>query len=162
VSSILPTKKPKPEEKIDTYSEDLSVFLPEYKTEKIPDRPVIDEKTNIPSSSVEIKSQNEEVEKILVKLAEYNKKIANGNGYRIQVYTGNNKQDFENAKNFIYQNFSDYEVYETYSQPTYRLKMGDFINAKEAENILNEVKNRYESARLITEKINIKKAVENK
>jgi SPOR domain len=165
VSSILPTKKPKPEEKIESYSEDLSVFLPTYESEKPIESPSeADKKT--PSSpakaNVEIKSQSEEVDKIILKLAEYNKKIANGAGYRVQVYIGNNKQEFESAKSFLYQNFSDHEVYESYSQPTYRLKMGDFLNNKEAEVILDEVKSRYSSARLITERINIKKAIDNK
>jgi SPOR domain len=165
VSSILPTKKPKPEEKIETYSEDLSVFLPNYESEKTIEIPIEEGKKGSPSPSkanVEIKSQSEDVDKIIVKLAEYNKKMANGSGYRVQVYVGNNKQEFESAKSFLYQNFSDHEVYETYSQPTYRLKMGDFLNNKEAEVILDEVKSRYSAARLITEKINIKKAIDNK
>jgi SPOR domain len=165
VSSILPSKKPKPEEKIESYSEDLSVFLPNYESEKPIETPIEMGKKS-PSTPtkaiVDIKSQSEDVEKIMVKLAEYNKKIANGAGYRVQVYIGNNKQEFESAKSFLYQNFSDHEVYESYSQPTYRLKMGDFLNNKEAEVILDEVKSRYSSARLITEKINIKKAIDNK
>jgi SPOR domain len=165
VSSILPTKKPKLEPKIDSYSEDLSVFLPSYEIEKAIDLPIEESKKTSPNTNrpaVEIKSQSEDVEKIMVKLAEYNKKIANGSGYRVQVYIGNNKQDFESAKSFLYQNFSDHEVYESYSQPTYRLKMGDFLNNKEADTVLEEIKSRYSSARLITEKINIKKAIDNK
>ena len=165
VSSILPTKKPKPEEKIDTYSEDLSVFLPKYDTERPIEKPTEDfpkANSNAPKASVEISSQSAEVDKILLKMAEYNKKIANGAGYRVQVYIGNNKQEFESAKSFLYQNFSEHEVYESYSQPTYKLKLGDFLSNKEAEIILDEVKSRYSSARLITEKINIQKAIDNK
>ncbi len=165
VSSILPTKKPKPEEKIESYSEDLSVFLPKYDVEKAIERPMEDlpkTSSNTNKAAVEIQSQSAEVDKILLKLAEFNKKVANGAGYRVQVYIGNNKQEFESAKSYLYQNFSEHEVYEAYSQPTYKLKLGDFLSNKDAEIVLDEVKSRYSSARLITEKINIQKAIDNK
>ncbi len=165
VNSILPTKKPKPEEKIDSYSEDLSVFLPQYNIEKPIERPIEDLPKTTPNAAktnIEIQSQSAEVDKILLKLAEYNKKVANGTGYRVQVYIGNNKQEFESAKSYLYQNYGEHEVYESYSQPTYKLKMGDFLSNKDAEIILDDIKSRYSSARLITEKINIQKAIDNK
>jgi type III secretory pathway component EscV len=162
--SILPTKKPKPEEKIESYSEDISIFLPVFESPKNTEsEKKTSQKTNQePTENVQIASQTEEVNKILSKIAENNKLAANGNGYRVQVYIGNTKADFEAAKSFLFRNFSDYEVYESYSQPTYRLKMGDFLNINEAQTILEEVKARYSSARLVTEKINVKKAIENK
>lgn len=164
INSALPTKKPKPEAKIEEYSEDLSVFLPIYEEKISKETPTTDNTKNTtaikPTES--IVNQNVEVDAILEKYKELNKRMADGNGYRIQVFIGNRKADFESAKSFLFRNYAEHEVYESYSQPTYKLKMGDFMSYIEAETTLSDIKSRYSSARIVSEKINIKNAINNK
>jgi hypothetical protein len=93
-------------------------------------------------------------------IKETNKKLAEGKGYRIQVFSGNNKMDFEAAKSYLYRNFSELELYESYSQPTYRIKVGDFISLDEANRYSAEIKNKFNTVRIISDKINVKKALE--
>jgi SPOR domain len=163
MSKLTPTKESKNVEKITEYSEDLSVFRPKYEaTESI-----ILEKTEIPkttptptNTTTALKNENEAVEAILAHIKETNKKLAEGKGYRIQVFSGNNKADFEGAKSYLYRNFSELELYESYSQPTYKIKVGDFVSIDEATRYQADLKTKFSTVRIISDKINIKKALD--
>ena len=93
-------------------------------------------------------------------IKETNKKLAEGKGFRIQVFSGNNKADFESAKSYLYRNFSELELYESYSQPTYKIKVGDFISVDEASRYQSDLKTKFSTVRIISDKINVKKALE--
>jgi hypothetical protein len=160
-SKLNPPKENKNIEKITEYSEDLSVFRPKYEAAES----VIAKKIEVPkstpnNSTTVLKNENEAVEVILVHLKETNKKLAEGKGYRIQVFSGNNKTDFEGAKNYLYRNFSELELYESYSQPTYKIKVGDFVSMDEAVRYQTDLKAKFSTVRIISDKINIKKALE--
>lgn len=164
MSKLSPSKESKNVEKITEYSEDLSVFRPKYD-------PVVEvtkiDKTEAPktpstqsNSASTLKNENEAVEAVLSHIRDTNKKLAEGKGYRIQVFSGNNKMDFEAAKSYLYRNFSELELYESYSQPTYRIKVGDFISIDEANRYSSDLKNKFSTVRIISDKINVKKALE--
>lgn len=163
MSKLSPSKENKNSEKITEYSEDLSVFRPKYETPQSANV----EKTELPKSQTTsdkatspLKNENDAVEAMLVHIKETNKKLADGKGYRIQVFSGNNKADFESAKSYIYRNFSELELYESYSQPTYKIKVGDFVSMDEATRYQVNLKTKFTTVRIISDKINIKKALE--
>jgi hypothetical protein len=163
MGKLSPSKESKNIEKITEYSEDLSIFRPKYDTSEI----VKFDKTEAPKTSTTqnysastLKNENEAVETVLSHIKETNKKLAEGKGYRIQVFSGNNKMDFEAAKSYLNRNFSELELYESYSQPTYRIKVGDFISLDEANRYSAEIKNKFNTVRIISDKINVKKALE--
>ena len=144
-------------EKITEYSEDLSVFRPNY-----PDKEqIVEPKQNIPlpKSGPNI-SDTPSVEAVLLKMKETNKLLADSQGFRIHVFTGNQKEEFEAAKLYILKNFPDLEYYESYSHPTYKIKAGDFFKRSDADVYLDQMKGRFSSARIINDKINTKKALE--
>ena len=162
-NKLSPSKENKNVEKITEYSEDLSVFRPKFESSEV----VNIEKTETPKSQATqnttastLKNDNEAVEKMLLHIKETNKKLAEGKGFRIQVFSGNNKMDFESAKSYLYRNFSDLELYESYSQPTYRIKVGDFVSIDEANRYVTELKHKFSTVRIISDKINVKKALE--
>lgn len=163
MSKLSPSKESKNVEKITEYSEDLSVFRPKYETnetvkvEKVDSPKSTNTQGNAPST---LKNENEAVEAVLTHIKETNKKLTDGKGYRIQVFSGNNKMDFEAAKSYLYRNFSELELYESYSQPTYRIKVGDFISIDEANRYSADLKNKFSTVRIISDKINVKKALE--
>ena len=163
VRSLTPSKNEKNEEKITEYSEDLSVFRPKYNTNDIKEEEKPETKNTEKKStntSTQIKDDNAAVETILEQIKETNKKLADGKGYRIQVFSGNTKADFENAKSYLFRYFSDLEVYESYSQPTYKIKVGDFLSVAEAEKYAGSLKQKFGTVRIISDKINIKKALD--
>lgn len=49
------------------------------------------------------------------------------NGYRIIIYSGNNREDANKAKENAYQLFPRGNVYMTYNFPTFKVRFGNFI-----------------------------------
>jgi|GWRWMinimDraft_12_1066020.scaffolds.fasta_scaffold04986_3 hypothetical protein len=153
-------------EKIAEYSEDLTVFRPKYEKIEPLEKPQIinsstlkiDDKKEVNETTV--LSDTQAVNDILKQIANLNSQITEGQGYRIQVFSGNNKQEFENVKSYLFRFHSDLELYESYSQPTYRIKVGDFLNRNDAEKQFNSLNARFQTMRIISDKINIKKALE--
>jgi hypothetical protein len=163
--SVTVSQKNNNTEKINEYNEDLSVFRPKYAFEEQVNKPKIETQAveqKTVESTTKIKSDTQAVDEILKQMKDFNAKISDGRGYRIQLFSGNDKMEFENAKTYLYRNFSNLEVYESYSQPTYKIKVGDFVSREDAEKYLSELKSRFSTIRIISEKINIKKALENK
>jgi hypothetical protein len=105
---------------------------------------------------------NSQVDIFLDSIAERNKNVRFSNGYRIQVYVGNDRRDVDEAKVFIYQNFPELNTYLTFSQPTYKLKAGDFASRLDAERYYSSIKHRYSMAMVVSERIDIKKSLQTK
>lgn len=163
ISKLSPSRESKNVEKITEYSEDLSIFRPKYENSTVINVDKSDSPKSQPTQSTNaavLQNENDAVEAVLLNIKDNNKKIAEGKGYRIQVFSGNNKADFESAKSFLYRNFSELELYESYSQPTYKIKVGDFISLDEANRYLADLKGKFSTVRIVSDKINVKKALE--
>lgn len=57
-------------------------------------------------------------------------------GYRILVINTNDRNKANEAKLLIYRNFPELNAYITYQSPYFKLKVGNFKTAKEAEEVL--------------------------
>lgn len=149
------------ENKIESYSEDLSMFLPKYEIvaehkTKLEDQ--IQKDIKKPLVEKNIVSDTKKVDEVLLKLSQNNSMVSEAMGYRIQLYSGNNKTDFDAAKSYIYRIHSELALYESYSQPTYRIKVGDFLSKSDAEKYYYSLKARFGTVRIINDKIDLKKA----
>ncbi len=146
---------------LSNYSEDISHLLPRYED---PKGKAAEGKENSPAepANVVFSDDNEKVNAALDKIIEHNKTYNNGQGFRIQVFAGNSRSDFENAKSYLLRNFPQLEVYESYSQPTYRIRVGDFLYYQDAEKYSGQFRQRFGTTRIVSEKINIKKALNSK
>ena len=105
---------------------------------------------------------NKQVDRALDSMSVHNKNIRYSAGYRIQVYVGNERRELDEAKSYIYQNFPDLNTYVTFSQPTYRLKAGDFTSRMDAERFYNAIRQRYSMAMIVNERIDIRKSMQTK
>lgn len=159
------SKSSKNTERITEYSEDLSMFRPKYPIEAIektaPTKPTETVET-VSKKDVKVKSDTEAIDKILANVSVANKDKTEGSGYRIQLFSGNSREEFENAKGYIMRYFPELEIYESYSQPTYRVKIGDFLSRPDADKYYSSLKPKFGACRIVADKINIKKAIENK
>lgn len=144
---------------ISDYSEDISHLLPSYDKKETISESKNDDTKNETVKELVILDDNAKVDAALNKIIENNKTFNNGRGYRIQVFSGNSKSDFESAKSFLLRSFPQLEVYESYSQPTYRIKVGDFIHYQDADKYNSSLKQRFGTTRIVNDKINIKKAL---
>lgn len=159
--SITPTKNTNVG--IGNYEEDLSDVRVTYSSkpvaivpaEKVP----IKEKTG--GAIVQIPQQvNQQVDIALDSIAVRNKNVRYSSGYRIQVYVGNDRREVDEAKTYIYQNFPELSTYLTFSQPTYKLKAGDFTSKLDAERYYSTIRQRYSMAMMISERIDVKKSMQ--
>ncbi len=159
--SILPTQKTT--NTMGDYDEDLSAVRVRYDskpTAVLAETKVIKEK---PTSVTKIPKQvNNQVDMALDSIAVRNKTVRYSSGYRIQVFVGNDRKEVDEAKSYIYQNFPELSTYLTFSQPTYKLKAGDFTTRLDAERYYSSIRQRYSAAMLINERIDIRKSMQTK
>lgn len=149
------------------YQQDLSKIRPRYQFNdddvlikgnapavKTSDAPVSSSKTAETPLSV-----NKELTEIIQTINQQNKSVKYMPGYRIQLYVGNIRSEADAAKSFIYRSFPELSPYITFNQPTYRVKVGDFMSKTEAEHVLSSVKQQYASAVIVPDKIEIEKGL---
>ncbi|AKQ47408.1 hypothetical protein TH63_01340 [Rufibacter radiotolerans] len=86
-----------------------------------------------------------------------NKNIRYAAGYRILAYTGNERKAAMELRNNIIQRLPEEKDYLTYKQPTYQLKIGDFLTRVEAHAALMKIKDLLPNAMLVQETVNIPK-----
>lgn len=146
------------------YREDLSTVRPRYEYTE----PVIERKTQVKNETANTGTKsstakplyiNKRLEAVLDTLHKQNKAIRYISGFRIQLYVGNVRQEADNAKSYIYQQFPDLNPYVSYSQPTYRVKAGDFMYRSDAEQYLELIKEQYSSAVVLADRVEIKKSL---
>lgn len=150
---------------IGDYDEDLSAVRVRYESKPVVeknDSKVVKEKPATTPITKIPKQVNSQVDIALDSMAVRNKSVRYSSGYRIQVFVGNDRKEVDEAKAFIYQNYPELNTYLTYSQPTYKLKAGDFTSRLDAERYFSFVKQRYSAAMIVSERIDIRKSMQAK
>jgi hypothetical protein len=162
-------KKFTPTQKTDTnsafltdYDEDLSAVRPKY--EPKPVATVIPKKVETPNrsqanSTLLPMNVNTRVDAVLDTMANRNKNIRYIQGYRIQLYVGNNRKEADEAKAFMYSRFPELNAYMTFTQPTFRLKVGDFMSKMDAERYHTQMKETYSASMIVPDRIDIRKSL---
>jgi hypothetical protein len=102
---------------------------------------------------------NKQVDAILDTISIQNRALRFAVGYRIQIYAGNLRTEADDAKLFVYQNYPELIPYIAFISPTYRVKVGDFMNKLDAECYLQQVRQQFASAIILPEKIDLKKSL---
>lgn len=160
------TKKSVSSTSKDRYEEELGKARPHYTyVEPVIEKPKEPEKKDPPpryrpSKSEEPLYVNKRLEAVLDTMAEQNRAIRYISGFRIQLYVGNTRQEADNAKSYVYQLFPELNPYVSYSQPSYRVKVGDFMYRADAEEYLDQMRQQYPSAIILPERVEIKKGLE--
>ncbi len=142
-----------------SYDEDLSVVRPRYKEVPIADNATKKTESKPTSISQPLQLVNKQVDAILDTLSIQNRALRFAVGYRIQIYAGNLRTEADDAKLFVYQNYPELIPYIAFTSPTYRVKIGDFMNRLDAERYLRQVKQQFASAIILPDKIDLKKSL---
>ena len=156
------------------HNEDLSVARPSYSLVGLAPASTIPRPAPAPTAPVSVTAEkaprptqqttealhiNKRLDLLLETMADRNRSIRYAPGYRIQVYVGNERQQAEAAKLLIYQNFPELNPYLTYKQPTYRLKVGDFMRRMDAERYHSQIRQLVASAVLQPDKVDIRRGL---
>ena len=77
-------------------------------------------------------------------------------GYRIQLYFGNEREKAREVKTSFLRQFSEISANESYQQPNFRVRVGDFRTRLEALRFLKQVSTSFPSAFVVTDQINLR------
>ncbi|MES2274564.1 MAG: SPOR domain-containing protein [Bacteroidota bacterium] len=75
-------------------------------------------------------------------------------GYRVQFFSGGNRDQAYSAQERLRQKYPDVRTYITYREPDFRVRAGDFRTRLEATKFMQEIKNMFSGLFIISEKIN--------
>ncbi|MFC5284518.1 SPOR domain-containing protein [Pedobacter alpinus] len=81
-------------------------------------------------------------------------------GYRVQVFFGNDRKEAYNEQSRFNSLYPELATYISYTQPNYRVKVGDFRTKAEAQKLLNELRPQFPTLFIFNERINPLKADE--
>ncbi|WP_276359059.1 SPOR domain-containing protein [Daejeonella sp. H1SJ63] len=98
------------------------------------------------------------IDSLIAKRLELNKSTVPGksimvSGFRVQVFSGLDRQQVYAEQTKFKSRFPGTGTYITYTQPNYRLRVGDFRTRLEAEKFMNELKKYYSSMFIFSELI---------
>jgi hypothetical protein len=144
--------------------EDLSLYRPKFKSSTDAEstshgnssQPVQASKTPLSDTPLHV---NKKLDAILDTIAMRNKSIKFTNGFRIQIYVGNDRKAADDAKIYTYQKYPEIFPYLSYQQPIYKVKIGDFLNRMDAERYYADLKELYPSAMILPDRVEIKKGI---
>jgi hypothetical protein len=77
-----------------------------------------------------------------------------GNGFRVQIFSGENRKDAYNAQAKFLEQFPDTRSYIIYNEPNFKVRVGDFRTRLEAEKLQGELSKWFTGMFIINEKIN--------
>jgi hypothetical protein len=140
----------------------LSIYRPKFKsanetdTQASDSQPVQSSKSAISDSPLHV---NKKLDAILDTIAMRNKAVKFTNGFRIQIYVGNDRKAADDAKIYTYQKYPEIFPYLSFQQPIYKVKIGDFLNRMDAERYYSDIKDLYPFAMILPDRVEIKKGI---
>lgn len=148
-----------------SYNEDLSAVRPSYTLAPASTPATSKPATTTPArrpdnrKPIEAIHINRRLDAVLDTMAQKNRSVRYASGYRVQIYVGNERRAADEAKLKVYKNFPELNPYMEYKQPTYRLKVGDFMRRIDAERYLDLLKQQFSLAILQADRIDIRRSV---
>ncbi len=99
------------------------------------------------------------IDSLISRRLELNRTVSTGNtisssGFRVQIFSGLDRQDAYSEQTKFKSLYPNITSYISYTQPYYRLRVGDFRTRLEAEKFMNELKKYYSSLFIFSERIN--------
>ncbi len=93
-------------------------------------------------------NQNEKFTELLEEKAKINANLSINDSYKIQIFYGNSS-DAKNQLNAFKRDFKDIEGTIVYTNPTYKVYVGNYKSRLHAEKALLEIKKKYPTSLLI-------------
>lgn len=75
-------------------------------------------------------------------------------GYRVQFFSGSSRDDAYAAQVRFQQKYPDIRTYISYREPSFKVHAGDFRSRMEATKLMQELRGKFTSLFIISEKIN--------
>ncbi|MCX8489685.1 MAG: SPOR domain-containing protein [Cyclobacteriaceae bacterium] len=137
------------------YYEDLSSLRPKVNIETISPKDSLRMKSQTPSVPIQF-SVNKKVDTILDSIDRFNITRKFVDGYTIQIYSGQKKEDALNTKTKMSEFVPHLKANVQYQQPKFKVTVGKYFTRLEAQKDLYRLKRVFTNAILVPERIMIK------
>lgn len=94
------------------------------------------------------------LDSLIIKNVEHNKTQNSMDGFRIQLFSGVERNNANALKTKFLKQFPNYPIYLIYQQPYFKLRAGDFRNKLEAQWLFNKLQQEYGEVLIVPDKIN--------
>ncbi len=95
-----------------------------------------------------------QLDSLIQKHKDVNQQVSIYDGFRIQIFSGNNRNNAEELKTDFFKRFPNIGSYLIYQQPYFKLRVGDFRNRFEAQELYYQLLDAYGQAIIVPDKIN--------
>lgn len=75
-------------------------------------------------------------------------------GYRVQIFSGNDREKAYREQAKFKSQYPSLNTYISYTQPNYKIRVGDFRTRLEAEKFMNQIRDSYPTRFIFQERIN--------
>ncbi|NJN42289.1 MAG: SPOR domain-containing protein [Flammeovirgaceae bacterium] len=140
--------------KSSSHYEDLSIYRPIFTL--VEDTLLTSTPANPVIAPPPVLNVNQKVDLVLDSIDLYNVTLRFIDGYTIQVYSGQNREDAMNAKKKLSTDLPNYLSNLQYTQPKFRLTIGKYYNKLEAQKDLLVLRKFFANSILIPERIPIR------
>ncbi|MCB9231300.1 MAG: SPOR domain-containing protein [Bacteroidia bacterium] len=82
-------------------------------------------------------------------------------GYRVQIYAGGNLNEANETRADFIEFYSEMPSYRLWVQPTFRIRVGDFVNRNAANQYCNEIRKHFPGAFVVPDRVKKPKARRN-
>jgi hypothetical protein len=146
------------------YQEDLSSVRPKYRIESQNTVPPVNKNTSKASTNTIIASDKKfpmeitsRLNAVLDTIAVRNRVIKSAPGYRVQIYVGDSREEALEARAKSYNLLKDETPYLIPMLPSYRVRVGDFLDKLEAQKAYTILLREFPNALVVPDKIEIKR-----
>ncbi len=109
------------------------------------------------TGAINIKGDNIYLDSLIDKNIAKNNISKTISGYRIQLFSGNERINANNIKTKFLRLFPEQTAYLSYQQPYFKIRVGDFRSRLEAKLFYNKIKDEFSESIIIQDKINLPK-----
>ncbi len=95
----------------------------------------------------------DKLQQVLSETRKENKEGKSFKGYRIQIYSGNDREKAQERKAKFYKEFPEKNAYLNYEQPKFKVRVGDFRNKIEAQKLYYTLKEKFSTVLIVPSKI---------
>ena len=98
-------------------------------------------------------TQDEKISTLVNRRLEENRVKQSSEGFRVQLHFGNDRDKARDVKSKFLNQHQDVPAYESYQQPNFRIRVGNFRTRLEAMKFLKSIKSEFPSAFVVSDDI---------
>ena len=109
------------------------------------------------TGNIKVKGENVFLDSLIEKVKETNSIHKTIKGYRIQLFSGTERNNANEVKTRFLKLYPEFNAYLLYNQPYYKIRVGDFRTRLDAEVAYQKIKNVFDECIIVSDNIALPK-----